>query len=164
MAAATNNTPLVGIVMGSKSDWEPTMSHAAKILDELGIPYEARVISAHRNPAQLHDWLQTVEARDVKVIIAGAGGAAHLPGVVAGLTHRPVIGIPCMGWALDGADSLYSIAQMPKGVPVACMSIGKPGAINGALFAASILAVADPAIRKAYDDFRTAQSETVVEL
>lgn len=158
------STPLVGIVMGSKSDWSPAMSHAAAMLDELGISYEARVISAHRNPEQLHEWIASIEERDVQVIIAGAGGAAHLPGVVAALTYKPVIGVPCKGWALDGADSLYSIAQMPGGVPVACMAVGKAGAKNAALFAASILGTKSPEIREAYHAFRKKQSETVVEI
>ena len=164
MASTSTSKPLVGIVMGSKSDWGPTMSHAAAMLDELGIPYEARVISAHRNPEQLHDWIASVEQRDVEVIIAGAGGAAHLPGVVAALTYKPVIGVPCPGWALDGADSLYSIAQMPGGVPVACMAIGKAGAKNGALFAAAMLGASHPEIRERYHAFRKAQSEAVTEL
>ncbi len=163
-AASNTATPLVGIVMGSKSDWTPVMMHAAAMLDDLGIPYEAKVISAHRNPEQLHAWLESIEARDVPVIIAGAGGAAHLPGVVAALTYRPVIGVPCKAWALEGADSLYSIAQMPGGVPVACMSIGKAGAKNAALFAASMLGATNPEIREKYHAFRKAQSEKVVEL
>ena len=162
--SAQPNGPLVGIVMGSKSDWAPAMSHAAAQLDELGIPWEARVISAHRTPDQLHAWIQSIEERDVPVIIAGAGGAAHLPGVVAALTFRPVIGVPCMGWALDGADSLHSIAQMPGGVPVACMAIGKAGAKNAALFAASILGQSNPEIREAYHHFREAQAALVTEL
>ena len=156
--------PLVGILMGSKSDWEPTMRHCAALLEELGVPFDARVISAHRHPKQLHEFIEGLDDSGIEVIIAGAGGAAHLPGVVAALTYRPVIGVPCKGWALEGADSLYSIAQMPGGVPVACMSIGKAGAKNAALHAASILGLKHPEIRDAYHGFRDRQSATTPEL
>ncbi len=156
--------PLVGIIMGSKSDWTPAMSHAATMLDELGVPYEIRVISAHRTPSQLAEYCETATERGIEVIIAGAGGAAHLPGVAASLTWLPVIGVPCLGWALDGADSLYSIAQMPGGVPVATMAIGKAGAKNAALFATAILGMKYAEHREAYHRFRETQAAQVVEL
>jgi 5-(carboxyamino)imidazole ribonucleotide mutase len=150
--------------MGSKSDWEPTMKYCAELLEELRVPFVARVISAHRHPKQLHEFIDGLDQSEIEVVIAGAGGAAHLPGVVAALTYLPVIGVPCKGWALEGADSLYSIAQMPGGVPVACMSIGKAGAKNAALYAASVLGLKYPEIRAAYHAFRDAQSAQTPQL
>jgi 5-(carboxyamino)imidazole ribonucleotide mutase len=153
--------PLVGIIMGSTSDWE-TMRHAALTLDGLGIPYEKRVISAHRTPQLMHEWGTGAAARGLKAVIAAAGGAAHLAGVAAALTTLPVLGVPMQSAALQGLDSLLSMVQMPAGIPVATFAIGKPGAINAALFAAAILALGDPAVRRALDDFRAAQTEKVL--
>jgi len=150
----------VGIIMGSQSDW-PTMKAAAEILDELGIPYEAKIVSAHRTPDRLWDYGKTAVARGLKVIIAGAGGAAHLPGMMASKTRVPVIGVPVQTKALSGVDSLYSILQMPKGYPVATMAIG--GAANAGLMAAAILAVSDPAIAARLDAWREALSASIPE-
>ena len=155
-------SPLVGIIMGSTSDWE-TMQHTAQTLDQLGVPYEKRVISAHRTPHLMYDWGGSAAARGLKVIIAGAGGAAHLAGVAAALTPLPVLGVPMESASLKGLDSLLSMVQMPGGIPVATFAIGKPGAVNAALFAAAILAHGDAAIKKALDDYRTAQSKKVAE-
>jgi 5-(carboxyamino)imidazole ribonucleotide mutase len=154
-------TPLVGIIMGSTSDWE-TMQHAAETLDGLGIPYEKRVISAHRTPQLMHEWTTGAAGRGLKVVIAAAGGAAHLAGVGASLTALPVLGVPMDSASLKGLDSLLSMVQMPAGVPVATFAIGKPGAINAALFAAAILALGDARTRKALDGYRTAQTEKVM--
>jgi 5-(carboxyamino)imidazole ribonucleotide mutase len=154
-------TPVVGIIMGSTSDWE-TMQHCAQTLDQLGIPHERRVISAHRTPQLMHEWTTGAEARGLKVVIAAAGGAAHLAGVAAALTALPVLGVPMESASLKGLDSLLSMVQMPAGVPVATFAIGKPGAINAALFAAAILARGDTQTRKAVDDYRTAQTQKVI--
>ncbi len=154
--------PLIGIIMGSGSDWE-TMQHAAQTLETLGLSYEKRVISAHRSPKLMYEWGGSARDRGLKVIIAGAGGAAHLAGVAAALTPLPVLGVPMESASLKGLDSLLSMAQMPGGVPVATFAIGKPGAINAALFAAAILALADPKVRQALDDYRAAQTKKVEE-
>jgi len=152
----------IGIIMGSRSDWD-TMQHAAEVLDALGVGYEVRVVSAHRTPDRLFEYAGSAIARGLELIIAGAGGAAHLPGMVAAKTRLPVIGVPVRSKALNGIDSLLSIAQMPGGVPVACMAIGKPGAINAALLAAAILATGDEAVAKALDEYRASQTERVLE-
>jgi 5-(carboxyamino)imidazole ribonucleotide mutase len=148
----------VGIIMGSQSDW-PTMKAAAEILDELGVPYETRIVSAHRTPDRLWDYGKTAISRGLKVIIAGAGGAAHLPGMMASKTRVPVIGVPVQTKALAGVDSLYSILQMPKGYPVATMAIG--GAANAGLMAAAILAVSDQAVAARLDAWRDALSASI---
>jgi len=153
--------PLVGIIMGSTSDWE-TMQHAAAQLESLGIPYEKRVVSAHRTPKLMVTYSENAEKRGLKIIIAGAGGAAHLPGMTASLTTLPVLGVPVESHALKGMDSLLSIVQMPGGVPVATFAIGKAGAINAALFAASLLAQSDAATLKAWKKFRAAQTANVL--
>ena len=152
----------VGIIMGSQSDWA-TMREAAVILDELGIAYEARIVSAHRTPDRLWDYGKTAAGRGLKVIIAGAGGAAHLPGMMASKTRIPVIGVPVQTKALSGVDSLYSIVQMPKGFPVATMAIGAAGAANAGLMAAGILATADDALAQRLDDWRNALSASIPE-
>ena len=152
--------PLVGIIMGSTSDWE-TMRHAAEALDALGVPYETRVVSAHRTPHRLYDYAGTAEVRGLKVIVAGAGGAAHLPGMAAAMTHLPVLGVPVESKALKGMDSLLSIVQMPGGIPVGTLAIGKAGAINAALLAASILALADPGLSTRLQAWRAAQTDGV---
>ncbi|HVB14702.1 MAG TPA: 5-(carboxyamino)imidazole ribonucleotide mutase [Candidatus Dormibacteraeota bacterium] len=151
----------VGVVMGSSSDWE-TLRHAAQTLGELGISSETKVVSAHRTPDLLFDYASTAESRGLKVIIAGAGGAAHLPGMLASKTHLPVLGVPVESQALHGVDSLLSIAQMPAGVPVGTLAIGRAGAINAALLAASILALADPSIRAALLTYRARQTDAVL--
>lgn len=156
-----SKAPTVGILMGSKSDWE-TMQHSAKTLKELGIPFEAHVASAHRTPEKVIEYCVGAEDRGLKVLIAAAGGAAHLAGVCAGKTHLPVLGVPMKGWALDGMDSLLSIAQMPSGIPVATFSIGKAGAINAALFAAAMLALTDAEVREQLLAYRKAQTEKVL--
>jgi 5-(carboxyamino)imidazole ribonucleotide mutase len=153
-------TPLVGIIMGSTSDWE-TMQHTAQTLDQLGVAYEKRVISAHRTPKLMYEWGLSARDRGLKVVIAGAGGAAHLAGVAAALTPVPVLGVPMESASLKGLDSLLSMVQMPGGVPVATFAIGKPGAINAALFAAAILALSDAKIAHALDAFRAAQAKKV---
>lgn len=152
----------VGIIMGSQSDW-PTMKEAADVLDELGVPYEAKIVSAHRTPDRLWDYGKTAVDRGLQVIIAGAGGAAHLPGMMASKTRVPVIGIPVQTKALSGVDSLYSILQMPRGFPVATMAIGAAGAKNGGLMAAGILALQDDALAKRLDDWRTALSASIAD-
>jgi 5-(carboxyamino)imidazole ribonucleotide mutase len=154
--------PLIGVIMGSQSDWA-TMSHAAETLDELRIPYETRVVSAHRTPDLLYEYAGSAIQRGLKVIIAGAGGAAHLPGMTAAKTRLPVIGVPIKSRALNGLDSLLSIAQMPAGVPVATVAIGKAGAVNAALLAAAIVATTDTAVAAALDDYRRKQTERVLE-
>lgn len=156
------NTPLVGIIMGSTSDWD-TMQHVALTLESLGIPYEKRVISAHRTPDLAFEYCRSAEARGLKTIIAGAGGAAHLAGVAAALTPLPVLGIPMESASLKGMDSLLSMVQMPGGIPVATFAIGKAGAINAALFAGAMLALSDSAIKKALDDYRAKQTKKVIE-
>jgi len=152
---------LVGIIMGSSSDWE-TMQVAAEVLDSLKIPHEVRVVSAHRTPDLLFEYAAGARQRGIKVIIAGAGGAAHLPGMTAAKTSLPVLGVPVQSKALRGMDSLLSIAQMPAGIPVATFAIGSPGARNAALFAAAILANDDSGIREALDEFRRAQTAAVL--
>ncbi len=154
--------PLVGIIMGSRSDWE-TMRHAAETLERLGVPHETRVVSAHRTPQRLYDYAQGARGRGLQVIIAGAGGAAHLPGMAAAMTPLPVLGVPVESHALKGMDSLLSIVQMPGGVPVGTLAIGKAGAINAGLLAASILALSDPALAARLDAWRAAQTEGVPE-
>ncbi len=153
---------LVSILMGSKSDW-PLMEQAAKILETLHIPYEARVLSAHRTPDALFDYVEKAEGRGIEVIIAGAGGAAHLPGVIAAKTLIPVIGVPMPSQALNGMDSLLSIVQMPGGIPVATMAIGKAGAVNAGLFAAAILSVKNPDYRKSLKQYREDQAKAILE-
>lgn len=157
-----SKTSQVAIVMGSKSDW-PTMEHAAEILKELGISYDAKVVSAHRTPHRLFDFSKSAKALGYQVVIAGAGGAAHLPGMVASLTTLPVLGVPVQSKALSGLDSLLSIAQMPGGVPVGTLAIGNSGAKNAALLAASIIALNDKAVDKALTVWRARQTESVSE-
>src|SRR5277367_2355204 len=157
----SRRTPLVGVIMGSTSDWE-TMRHAAETLEALGVPYEKRVVSAHRTPRLMFEYATRAAGRGLRVLIAGAGGAAHLPGMTAALTPLPVLGVPVESAALKGLDSLCSIVQMPGGIPVATFAIGKPGAINAGLFAASILALGDPAIAKALAAHRAAQTSKVL--
>jgi 5-(carboxyamino)imidazole ribonucleotide mutase len=156
-------TPLVGVVMGSKSDWE-TMRHAALVLGELGIPVETRVVSAHRTPDRLFRYGREAEGRGLELIIAGAGGAAHLPGMLAAISILPVLGVPVESKVLKGVDSLLSIVQMPRGVPVGTLAIGAAGAVNAGLLAAAILARKYPAIREALARYREAQTEAVGEL
>ncbi|HET6720576.1 MAG TPA: 5-(carboxyamino)imidazole ribonucleotide mutase [Rhodocyclaceae bacterium] len=153
--------PLVGIVMGSDSDW-PVMQAAAVILKEFGVPFEARVVSAHRTPDLLFDYAASAVDRDLQAIIAGAGGAAHLPGMLAAKTTVPVLGVPVPSKHLSGQDSLYSIVQMPKGIPVATFAIGEAGAANAALFAVAMLANNDPKLLEKLDTFRRAQSDKVL--
>lgn len=152
----------VGIIMGSQSDW-PTMKEAATLLDELGVAYETRIVSAHRTPDRLWDYGRRAVERGLQVIIAGAGGAAHLPGMMASKTRVPVIGVPVQTRALSGVDSLYSILQMPKGYPVATMAIGTAGAANAGLMAAGILALNDPGLAQRLDDWRAALSASIPE-
>ncbi len=151
---------LVGIIMGSTSDWE-TMRHAAETLDALGVVYETQVVSAHRTPQRLYDYATTAADRGLKVVIAGAGGAAHLPGMAASMTHLPVLGVPVESKALKGMDSLLSIVQMPGGIPVGTLAIGKPGAINAGLLAAAILATSDDALAERLKAWRAAQTASV---
>lgn len=153
--------PLVGIIMGSTSDWE-TMRHAAETLEKLGIPHEVEVVSAHRTPDKLYEYAESAEQKGLQVIIAGAGGAAHLPGMMAAKTHLPVLGVPVQSKALNGMDSLLSIAQMPAGIPVGTLAIGKSGAINAALLAASILSLQHQSFRKALVQYRTDQTAAVL--
>ena len=152
----------IGIIMGSQSDWE-TMQHVAHTLDRLGVSYETRIVSAHRTPERLFQYAKSAHGRGLKLIIAGAGGAAHLPGLAAALTPLPVLGVPVESRTLRGVDSLLSIVQMPAGVPVATFAIGQAGAINAALFAAGILALADPIIAAALDGWRRAQTDAVAD-
>lgn len=152
--------PIVGIIMGSTSDWE-TMRHASETLDALGIAHETRVVSAHRTPKRLYDYAQTAKGRGLKAIIAGAGGAAHLPGMAASMTELPVLGVPVESKALKGMDSLLSIVQMPAGIPVGTLAIGKAGAINAALFAAAMLATTDEALAARLADWRARQTDSV---
>jgi 5-(carboxyamino)imidazole ribonucleotide mutase len=154
--------PLVGIIMGSQSDWA-TMRAAAEVLDELGVTYETRIVSAHRTPDRLWDYGRSAAARGLKAIVAGAGGAAHLPGMMASKTRVPVIGVPVQTKALSGVDSLYSIVQMPRGFPVATMAIGAAGAANGGLMAAAILATSDAALAERLDAWRAALSASIPE-
>ncbi|HLO66769.1 MAG TPA: 5-(carboxyamino)imidazole ribonucleotide mutase [Holophaga sp.] len=150
-------SPVVGILMGSKSDWS-TMKETALTLEALGIPFEAHVASAHRTPDKVVAFCETAEARGLKILIAAAGGAAHLAGFCAGKTHLPVLGVPMKGWSLDGMDSLLSTVQMPSGIPVGTLAIGKAGAVNAALLAGAILALGDPALRERLLAFRAAQT------
>ena len=156
-----DETPLVGIIMGSKSDWE-TMRHAAETLESLGVPFETRVVSAHRTPDLLFEYASTAESRGIEVIVAGAGGAAHLPGMTASKTTLPVLGVPVESKALKGMDSLLSIVQMPAGVPVGTLAIGRSGAINAALLAASIVARSRSDVRDALERFRKEQTANVL--
>ncbi len=155
-----NTSPLVGIIMGSQSDW-PTMQAAAEILNTLGVAYEARIVSAHRTPDRLYEYARSASARGLKVIVAGAGGAAHLPGMTASMTDLPVLGVPIQSKALSGLDSLYSIVQMPKGVPVGTLAIGEAGAANAGLLAAQILATGDAALARRIAAWRKAQTDAV---
>jgi 5-(carboxyamino)imidazole ribonucleotide mutase len=157
----TRKKPVVGVIMGSRSDWD-TLSHTAAILKELGVPHEVEVVSAHRTPLKLARYAATAADRGLKVIIAGAGGAAHLPGMTAASTRLPVLGVPVESKALKGLDSLLSIAQMPKGVPVGTLAIGQAGAINAGLLAAAILAVSDGALARRLERYRHAQTRAVL--
>ena len=154
--------PKVGLIMGSQSDW-PTMKHAAEILEKLGVAFEARITSAHRTPDRLQAYAKGARGRGLQVIIAGAGGAAHLPGMAAAWTSLPVLGVPVESHALRGQDSLLSIVQMPAGIPVGTLAIGRAGAVNAALLAASILSLADPALAARLDAHRAAQTASVAE-
>ena len=160
--SASSKFPVVGIIMGSRSDW-PTMSKAAEILTELGVSFETKVVSAHRTPDRLVAYAKSARERGLKIIIAGAGGAAHLPGMVASMTSLPVLGVPVKSSALSGLDSLLSIVQMPKGVPVGTLAIGEAGAANAGILAASMLANNDPALLAKLDAFRKAQTDAVAE-
>jgi len=161
----TNQTgggaPRVGVIMGSKSDWA-TMERAVQVLAELGVPYEAKVVSAHRTPDLLFEYAAGAEARGIQVIIAGAGGAAHLPGMAAAKTTLPVLGVPVQSRALQGLDSLLSIVQMPRGVPVGALAIGESGAVNAGLLAASIVALSDPAVKERLKAYRERQTDAVL--
>ncbi|MEA2522715.1 MAG: 5-(carboxyamino)imidazole ribonucleotide mutase [Actinomycetota bacterium] len=154
--------PLVGVIMGSRSDWD-TMQHTVATLDELGIPHETQVVSAHRTPDLLYRFAGSAAERGLKVLIAGAGGAAHLPGMAASKTHLPVLGVPVETKSLKGMDSLLSIVQMPAGVPVGTLAIGRAGAVNAALLAASILALSDPELRARLEAYRAAQTQRVLD-
>lgn len=158
----TSPAPLVGIIMGSRSDWE-TMRHAAEMLARLGVPHETRVVSAHRTPQRLYDYAQGAAGRGLRVIIAGAGGAAHLPGMAAAMTRLPVLGVPVESHALKGMDSLLSIVQMPAGVPVGTLAIGRAGAVNAGLLAAAMLATTDSALAERLEQFRDEQTASVAE-
>lgn len=155
-----NGTPLVGIIMGSQSDW-PTMTHAADTLSALGVAFESRIVSAHRTPKRLYEYAESAKSRGLKVIIAGAGGAAHLPGMAAAMTTLPVFGVPIESKALKGMDSLLSIVQMPGGIPVGTLAIGKAGAINAALLAGAVVALNDPAVDAALAEWRAKQTDAV---
>ena len=159
---STAKPPRVGVVMGSRSDWE-TMEHAASVLGELGVPHEVQVVSAHRTPDLLFRYAEDAVARGIEVIIAGAGGAAHLPGMLAAKTRLPVFGVPVQSKALNGMDSLLSIAQMPAGIPVGTLAIGRAGAVNAGLLAAAVLALHDPVLATALDDFRRRQTQSVLD-
>jgi 5-(carboxyamino)imidazole ribonucleotide mutase len=157
-----DEAPLIGIIMGSQSDWA-TMRHAADLLDALGIAYETRIVSAHRTPDRLYDYAKSAAGRGLRAIIAGAGGAAHLPGMAASMTRLPVLGVPVESKALSGMDSLLSIVQMPKGVPVGTLAIGEPGAANAALLATAMLATTDEALAGRLDAWRAAQTDAVAQ-
>jgi 5-(carboxyamino)imidazole ribonucleotide mutase len=157
-----SDAPAVGIIMGSTSDWE-TMRHAAETLEQLGVAHEVKVVSAHRTPERLYDYARTASDRGLKLIIAGAGGAAHLPGMAASMTRLPVFGVPVESRALNGVDSLLSIVQMPAGVPVGTLAIGRAGAVNAALLAAAVLALSDPALDQRLAAYRTAQTDSVAD-
>jgi 5-(carboxyamino)imidazole ribonucleotide mutase len=154
--------PIVGVIMGSQSDWA-TMTHTADTLTQLGVPYETRVVSAHRTPDLLYEYAETAAERGIKIIIAGAGGAAHLPGMTAAKTRLPVLGVPIQSKALNGLDSMLSIVQMPTGIPVGTLAIGRAGAVNAALLAAAIIALDDDAVASALTDYRRGQTESVLE-
>jgi len=154
--------PLVGIIMGSQSDW-PTLKAAANLLADLGVPYEAKIVSAHRTPDRLCSYAKSAKERGLKVIIAGAGGAAHLPGMTASMTPLPVLGVPIQTKALNGVDSLYSIVQMPAGIPVGTLAIGEAGATNAGLLAAQILALNDEGLARCLDEYRARQTSSVAE-
>ncbi|MAL09087.1 MAG: 5-(carboxyamino)imidazole ribonucleotide mutase [Maricaulis sp.] len=160
MPAGTPDTPQIAIVMGSRSDW-PTMTHAADVLSQLGVAHDCRVVSAHRTPDRLAEFAKTAKDQGFKVIIAGAGGAAHLPGMIAAMTPLPVLGVPVESAVMKGQDSLLSIVQMPGGVPVGTLAIGKAGAKNAGLLAASILALGDPGVAERLDAWRQAQTDSV---
>lgn len=163
MALTSNSdTPVVGVIMGSQSDW-PIMGKACELLDQLGVAFEARIVSAHRTPERLVDYAKGAKARGLKVIIAGAGGAAHLPGMAASMTPLPVLGVPVQSRALNGIDSLLSIAQMPKGVPVGTLAIGEAGAANAGLLAASIIALENADVAQKLEAYRAAQTASVQE-
>jgi 5-(carboxyamino)imidazole ribonucleotide mutase len=157
-----DEAPLIGIIMGSQSDWE-TMRHAAEMLDALEVPYEARIVSAHRTPDRLYEYAKGAAGRGLKVIIAGAGGAAHLPGMAASMTRLPVLGVPVESKALSGMDSLLSIVQMPAGVPVGTLAIGKAGAANAGLMAAAILATSDERLARLLDQWRQRQTDGIAD-
>ncbi len=159
----SDEQPQVGIIMGSQSDW-PTMIHAAEVLEALGVPFEKRIVSAHRTPGRMVEYAKTARERGLQVIIAGAGGAAHLPGMIASMTPLPVLGVPVESKALSGQDSLLSIVQMPGGVPVGTLAIGKAGATNAGLLAASILALTNAQLAEALDAWRQRQSDAVAEI
>lgn len=158
----SDQTPVIGIIMGSQSDWE-TMKNAADVLDGLNVPYETKIVSAHRTPDRLYDYAKTAKARGLKVIIAGAGGAAHLPGMAAAMTPLPVLGVPVQSRTLKGLDSLLSIVQMPGGVPVGTLAIGAAGAKNAGLMAAGIIALMDDGLAARLDDWRAAQTDAVAD-
>jgi len=158
----SNADPAVGIIMGSQSDWQ-TMQHAAGTLDKLGIAYETRIVSAHRTPDRLFDYARMARSRGLRVIIAGAGGAAHLPGMAAALTPLPVLGVPIESRVLKGVDSLLSIVQMPAGIPVATFAIGEAGAVNAALFAGAVIGLSDAAVAQAVDGWRQDQTQRVAD-
>ncbi|HOB46657.1 MAG TPA: 5-(carboxyamino)imidazole ribonucleotide mutase [Zoogloea sp.] len=157
----SDQQPIIGIVMGSNSDW-PTMQAAARVLKDFGVPFEARVVSAHRTPDLMFEYAEAARGRGLRAIIAGAGGAAHLPGMIAAKTTVPVLGVPVQSKALSGKDSLLSIVQMPKGIPVATFAIGEAGAANAGLFAVSLLAATDPALAAKLDAFRAEQTASVL--
>lgn len=163
MKKSSRKTLSVGLIMGSQSDWE-TMKHSAAILKEFGIPFEKKIVSAHRTPKRLYEYAQTAQKRGLKVIIAGAGGAAHLPGMAASLTTLPVLGVPVTSKSLDGLDSLLSIVQMPGGIPVGTLAIGKAGAINAGLLAASILALNDARLAKKLESWREKQTKSIAKI
>lgn len=159
---STTNPLRVGVVMGSRSDWE-TMQHAVGVLEELGVPHEVRVVSAHRTPDLLFGYAEEAVGRGIHIIIAGAGGAAHLPGMLAAKTRLPVLGVPVQSKALSGMDSLLSIAQMPAGIPVGTLAIGRAGAVNAGLLAVSVLALHDPELARALDAWRAKQTQAVLD-
>jgi len=161
-ADSKTEAPLVGVIMGSRSDWD-TMSHAVRTLEALGVPYEARVVSAHRTPDLLFDYAEAAVGRGLQVIIAGAGGAAHLPGMCAAKTRLPVLGVPVQSKAFNGLDSLLSIVQMPAGIPVGTLAVGVAGATNAALLAASMLATRDPVLAERLEAYRSAQTSKVLD-
>ena len=161
-ASCVMSSPLVGIIMGSSSDW-PTLENAARVLQDFGVPFEKKVVSAHRTPQLLYDYATTAQSRGLKCIIAGAGGAAHLPGMTASMTTIPVLGVPVQSKALSGVDSLYSIVQMPGGIPVATFAIGNAGALNAGLFAVSMLANEQPELAEKLQTFRDKQTAKVLE-